>query len=30
MSYEVFAIIIAFTVGLSVIGKFDNGQLRRL
>lgn len=29
MSYEVFAVIIAFIVGLSVIDKFDNGQLRR-
>lgn len=30
MSYEIFAIIIAFMTGLAVIDKFDNRQLRRI
>lgn len=30
MSYEIFAIIIAFMAGLTVIDKLDNRQLRRI
>lgn len=30
MSYEIFAIIIAFIIGLAAIDKLDNRQLRRI